>query len=88
MFLDEMQSDLNFVQSMPMSDVALIKVFRPPFLGAPGGGSGGAIAVYSKKGSARTADVKGLDFAKVPGYTPAKEFYSPDYSKYDEKQNK
>ena len=67
-----------------MTDVAMIKVFRPPFLGAPGGGSGGAIAIYTKKGAAMNRDIKGLDFAKVPGYSPVKEFYSPDYMKYDE----
>jgi len=87
LFLNEMQSDINQVQGMPMSDVALIKVFRPPFFGAFGGGSGGAIAVYTKKGAAVNADIKGLDFAKIPGYSPAKEFYSPNYSKYDEKQS-
>jgi len=86
LFLNEMQSDLSAVQTLPMSDVAMIKVYRPPFLGAPGGGSGGAIAVYTKKGAARNADVKGLDFARIPGYTPPKEFYSPDYSKYDDRQ--
>jgi hypothetical protein len=83
LFLNEMQSDLSMVQSIPMSNVALIKVFRPPFFGAQGGGSGGAIAVYTKKGAALNNDVKGLDFAKVAGYSPVKEFYSPDYSKYD-----
>ena len=33
-----------------MNDVAYIKVFRPPFIGAIGGGAGGAIAIYSRKG--------------------------------------
>ncbi len=87
LFFNEMQSDINQIQNLPMSDVALIKVFRPPFMGAPGGGSGGAIAVYTKKGAALNKDVKGLDFASIPGYTPAREFYSPDYSKYDERQS-
>jgi hypothetical protein len=62
-----------------MTDVAMIKVFRPPFMGAFGGGSGGAIAVYNKKGAARTSDVKGLDRTTIVGYTPVKEFYSPNY---------
>jgi hypothetical protein len=86
LFLNEMQSDVNAIQGIAMSDVAMVKVFRPPFLGAAGGGSGGAIAVYTKKGSAMNADIKGLDFARIPGYSPTKEFYSPDYSKYDERQ--
>jgi hypothetical protein len=64
----------------------MIKVFRPPFFGAQGGGSGGAIAIYTKKGASANSNVRGLDFAKIPGYSLAKEFYSPDYSKYDERQ--
>ncbi len=86
LFLNEMQSDVSMIQSISMNDVAMIKVFRPPFFGAPGGGSGGAIAVYTKKGAAMNSDqVKGLDFANIPGYSVVKEFYSPDYSKYDER---
>ncbi len=83
LFLNEIQSDVEAIQSTPMSDVAMVKVFRPPFFGAMGGGSGGAIAVYLKKGSSVNRDVKGLDFSAVVGYSPVKEFYSPDYSKAD-----
>lgn len=85
LFLNEMPGDVSMIQSIPMSDVAMVKVFRPPFFGGAGGSAGGAIAVYTKKGTASTAgDFKGLDFAKVPGYTPPKQFFSPDYSQYDE----
>ena len=87
LFMDEMQSDINAVQNISMANIAMIKVFRPPFMGATGGGNGGAIAVYSKKGEALRADIKGLDFVKIPGYSPIKEFYSPDYSKYDQRQS-
>ena len=80
LFLDEMQQqDASLLESMPMSNVALIKVFRPPFFGAVGGGSNGAIAVYTKKGTSINQDVKGLDFVSVAGYSEMKEFYSPDY---------
>ena len=79
LFLDEMQQqDAGMLQTMPMSNVALIKIFRPPFFGGFGGGNG-AIAVYTKKGSFVGQDVKGLDFANIAGYSPIKEFYSPDY---------
>lgn len=84
LFVNEMQGDVNQVQTLNMSDVAMIKVFRPPFFGAPGGGAGGAIAIYTKKGGAMNQDIKGLDFAKIPGYSPVKQFYSPDYMKYDD----
>ena len=86
LFLNEMSTDLSMVQNLNMADVAYIKVFRPPFFGAQGGGSGGAIAVYTKKGvNVYNNDVKGLDFAKIPGYNSEKQFYSPDYSRYDER---
>ena len=31
--------------------------------------------------------VKGLDFARVPGYSTIKEFYSPDYANYQPSNN-
>ncbi|HEX3766721.1 MAG TPA: hypothetical protein VHT72_00015, partial [Puia sp.] len=39
------------------------------------------IAVYTKKGKDRKADpsIKGLEMARIPGYTATREFYSPDY---------
>ncbi len=87
LFLNEMISDVSMIQNIPMSDVAMVKVFRPPFLGAPGGGSAGAIAVYTKKGAAANDNIKGLTFANIPGYLPQKEFYSPDYMKYDQRHD-
>jgi len=80
LFLNEMTADASMVQSTSMSDVAMIKVFNPPFFGAAGGGAGGAVAVYTKKGYQLGNSVKGLDFVSIRGYTPLKEFYSPDYS--------
>jgi hypothetical protein len=80
-FLNESPSDLNMLRSINMADVALIKVFRPPFFGATGGGSGGAIAVYTKKGSSNgNSDFKALPYTNIYGYTAIREFYSPDYS--------
>ena len=84
LFLNEMQGDVELIQSLPMSDVAMIKVYRPPFFGAVGGGSGGAIAVYTKKGASANKDIKGLDFVNIPGYSSIKEFFSPDYSQPDQ----
>jgi hypothetical protein len=83
-FLNEIRSDIDQVKSLPMSDVAYIKVFRPPFFGASGGGAGGAISIYTRKGG----DVRqapgpgngGLGYQILAGYTPYKEFYSPNYS--------
>ncbi len=53
-------------------------------MGSAGGGSGGAIAVYLKKGGSQNTDIKGLGFINIPGYSAIKEFYSPDYSQADQ----
>jgi len=81
LFLDEMQQqDAAVLESIPMSDVAMVKVFNPPFIGGFGGSGSGAIAVYTKKGGGGNNQVKGLDFVTLRGYSEIKQFYSPDYS--------
>ncbi len=79
-YLNETMSDLTQMQNIPMSDVAMVKVFRPPFMGGTGGGGGGAVVVYTKKGAANNSSFKALPFTNVYGYSPIREFYSPDYS--------
>jgi hypothetical protein len=80
-FVNEVTSDLSRLQGINMNDVAMIKVFRPPFFGAIGGGSGGAIAIYMKKGVSDNSKIIGLPVAFINGYSIIKEFYSPDYEK-------
>lgn len=80
-FLNEMPSNAETVQGLQMSDIAYVKVFRPPFMGAGGSGASGAIAVYTKKGNDMNTDrVKGLNSAILSGYSTYKEFYQPDYA--------
>lgn len=80
-FVDEMQSDADRVSSLSVNDIAYVKVIRPPFMGAIGGGSGGAIAIYTKKGSDAPMPVgKGLNSTLVTGYSSNKQFYSPNYA--------
>lgn len=84
LFLNEMQVDASMLSGTPVADIAYVKVFRPPFFGAFGGGAGGAIAVYTKKGGeGRTASnvPGGMERRTMVGYSAPKEFYSPDYSK-------
>ena len=84
LFLNEMPVDVSAIENIPVTDIAYVKAFRPPFFGAMGGGAGGAIAVYTKKGgdvSSSTNNVGGLDKSRLTGYALPKEFYSPDYSK-------
>lgn len=83
LFLDEVQIDADFISSISVNNIAYVKVFRPPFFGAPGGGSGGAIAIYTRKGN----DIKfepgqGLDNNTVSGYSMIRQFYSPNYSSF------
>jgi hypothetical protein len=84
LFLNEMPVDVSAIENIPVSDIAYVKAFRPPFFGAVGGGAGGAIAIYTKKGgdaSSSNANIGGLDKSKLSGYSSPKEFFSPDYSK-------
>ena len=82
LYLDEMRSDASMLSSVPLNDVAYIKVFRPPFMGGPGG-SGGAIAIYTRRGDDTRSTASGLSSNKVVGYTQVREFYSPNYDRFD-----
>ncbi len=87
LFMDEMNVSVDQVTSLNMSDVAYIKVMRPPFFGSAGGGSGGAIAIYTRKGGdvkSNTAG-RGMPYKMVAGYTFARQFYSPNYGTFDPK---
>ncbi len=84
LFLNEMRSDVSMVQSMNVNDIAYIKVFRPPFFGSAGGGAGGAVAIYTKKGGDSrnsSASGSGMNTSVLAGYTRFKEFYSPSYDR-------
>lgn len=87
LYLNEMPVDASMLESTPMADIAMVKVFSGPFFGGFGGGGSGAIAVYTKKGRSAMESVKGLDYARIPGYSPVKEFYSPDYANYERSTN-
>jgi hypothetical protein len=81
-----MQTDVSMLQSTPVSDIAYIKVLRPGQSIVSGGG-GGVIAVYTRKGGDVTPDAnaKGLSYVQLMGYSPFKEFYSPDYATVSER---
>ncbi|MDQ6890311.1 MAG: hypothetical protein M3Z56_08560, partial [Bacteroidota bacterium] len=90
LYLDEVPADPSFVSSIPITDVAYIKVMRPPFFGGSNGANG-AIAIYTRRGDdAKPAPGKGLNNNTVTGYTGIREFYSPNYGTFnadDEKQD-
>ena len=81
-FIDEFRSDVDIVNALNMTDIAYIKVFRPPFYLGFGGSPGGAIAIYTKKGiDVKSIPVKGLEYKLLEGYSAYKEFFSPNYEK-------
>lgn len=82
LYLNEMQGDAEMVSSIPVSDVAYIKVFRPPFMGGFGGANG-AIAIYTKKGGdVKSEPGKGMANNVVTGYSEIRQFYAPNYSNF------
>ena len=84
LYLNEMRAQVDMIQGVSIQDIAFVKVFRPPFFGSMGGGAGGAIAIYTKKGSdGRKADpnAKGLEYTILGGYSRFKEYASPNYDK-------
>lgn len=82
-YLNEIQSSADMISNIPVSDIAYIKVMRPPFMGGSGGSSG-AIAVYTRRGGDQQVEKgKGLSSNTIIGYSPIKQFYSPDYERFD-----
>ncbi|UYQ91044.1 MG2 domain-containing protein [Chitinophaga horti] len=82
LFLDQMPVDVQMIANLPITDIAMVKVFRPPFMGGFGGGAGGAIAIYTRRGGDTPRDntVKGFELYKKWGYNVVRTFYSPDYA--------
>jgi hypothetical protein len=50
LFVDEIPVDAGFLNSLPVTDIAMIKIIKGPFAGAVGNGGGGTIAIYTIKG--------------------------------------
>ncbi len=48
-YIDEMRVDIQTAIMVPVSDIAIVKAFPPPFFGNTFG-EGGAIAIYTKRG--------------------------------------
>ena len=85
LFLDEIPVDIIQISSIPVGNIAYVKVLRPPFMGAYMGGANGAIAVYTKRGAdEKQTPAKGLNKSTIAGYSTPKEFYSPAYKDLSE----
>jgi hypothetical protein len=68
-FLDEVRVPAQAVASIPMTDIAIVKAYPPPFIGAPGGR--GAIAIYTRRGGEPDYLPPHKQVFKVRGYTPS-----------------
>ncbi len=68
-FLDEVRASAQEVASIPITDIAIIKAYPPPFIGAPGGR--GAIAIYTRRGGEPDYLPANKQVFKVRGYTPS-----------------
>ncbi len=49
-YIDEIPVDMEQILDFNVNDIAIIKVYPPPFFGAGRKGDGGGIAIYSRKG--------------------------------------
>ena len=50
-YVDEMWMGYDFLNMLPISDIAMVKIIKGPFAGG-WGGAGGAIAIYTIRGEA------------------------------------
>lgn len=70
-FIDEVRTSPQQIASIPVADIAIVKAYPPPFVGAPGGGAGGAVAVYTRRGSEAGYLPADKHVFRVRGYTPS-----------------
>ena len=54
-FVDEMRVDAGYLNLLPASDIAMIKIIKTPFIGS-WGSAGGAIAIYTRNGEEEETD--------------------------------
>lgn len=68
-FLDEVAVPAQQIASIPVTDIAIVKAYPPPFLGAPGGSAG--LALYTRRGGPTNYLPSNSPVFKVRGYTPS-----------------
>ncbi len=81
-YLNEMQVDASMVSTIPVSDVALVKVLKSGFVGGSSGG-GTAIAIYTRRGDTKAANeneaTASLNNSILNGFDRTVAFSFPDY---------
>ncbi|MDO7848314.1 TonB-dependent receptor plug domain-containing protein [Hymenobacter sp. M29] len=81
--LDGMKVDIDAISTINSADVESVEVFKGNEA-AIFGGSGGAIAIYTKRANPNykgpLGASPGIATVKLPGFYPAREFYQPRYN--------
>lgn len=82
LFLNEFLIKPDRLLEININDIAYIKVFRPPFLGAALGAPNGAIAFYTKLGDENNGIPRNSKMTSfmIKGFTKPPTFSLPDYS--------
>ncbi|MBL7740706.1 MAG: hypothetical protein JNK14_15920 [Chitinophagaceae bacterium] len=77
LYLDEMQVDASMLITIPMKDIALVRIFTSGIMG-----TGGALVVYTKKGedAGSSSLYEGMTTFRLPGFSKTLSFYSPDHA--------
>ena len=89
--VDGVITTLDVLNSIPVADVSYIDILKGPDAASFGAqGANGAISVFTRTGE--VPEKKGprvgiVDF-KFPGFTLAREFYTPDYSEKSDKHKR
>ncbi len=84
LFLNEMPTDPSQISSLPVADIAMVKVIKSGFMGGPGGGgAGSAVAIYTRRGDTQRAGTgnqpPAMNSASLNGYDKVAAFYAPNY---------
>ncbi|MCY7293793.1 MAG: hypothetical protein LH615_16570 [Ferruginibacter sp.] len=81
-FLDEFQVEPNQIATLRVQEVAMVKLFS---MGGLSGAAGGSLVIYTKRGGGSFSNnIIEHKIQLMEGFTPTKEFFSPNYDVTDE----
>lgn len=74
LFLDEMETTIDFLKTVRAKDVALVKYYPPGMGSFPGVGIAPVLAIYMRKPTDGGTDLAAMGSFSVNGYLPGKDF--------------
>lgn len=80
-FLNNNETTISDIRSIGMGELDYVKIYDPS-MGGAFMAYGGVVAVYTKKGKGYNFDSRNRQTLALTGYTPSKEFYSPNYATF------